>query len=77
MTEKEAIEKYNTKWWEKASSYEIVKFQLFEERCCMPFDSFQEAVEEVLGHPVWTHQFGSLESVNRFKEEFARLKEIE
>lgn len=57
MTKDEAFKKFETKWWEKAGAQEIVEFQLFEDRLCMPFDLFQAAVEKVLGRPVWTHEF--------------------
>ena len=69
MTEEEALAKYNSKWWESASYLEIVQFQLYEERLCMPFDIFQLAVEKVLGRPVWTHEFAN---ADRLKAQFER-----
>ena len=59
LTQEEAIKLYDTEWWKDASDYDIVKFQLFEDRLCMPFDLFHTSVEKVLGRPVWTHEFGS------------------
>ena len=56
MTQFEALDKYDTEWWLISTPREIVDFQLYEDRLCMPFDLFQEAVEELLG-PVFTHEF--------------------
>ena len=57
MTREEAIAKYETGWWKDSTDKEIVDFQLFESRLCMPFDRFHEAVGKVLGRPVFTHEF--------------------
>lgn len=46
-------------WYKDKTPEEIVSFQLFEKRLCMPFDQFQAAVESALGRPVWTHEFAS------------------
>ena len=37
---------------------QIARFQLFQKRLCMPFPRFHKAMEEALGRPVWTHEFG-------------------
>ena len=57
LTEKEAIQKFNSNWWKGKTAKEIVDFQLYEERLCCPFDIFHRAMEEVLGRPVYTHEF--------------------
>lgn len=57
MTKEEAKAKYDSKFWEHLTATEIVDFQLFEERLCMPFEVFHKAVENVLGRPVWAHEF--------------------
>lgn len=61
-----AIALADTKWWETKSPHEIVRFQLFTNELCMPFDKFHEAVENVLNRPVWTHEFAS----DRLRQEF-------
>ncbi len=71
MTEQEAIAKGDTGWWKTATADEIVRFQLFEERLCMPFGDFHSAVEASLGHPVWTHEFAS---PGHLKDEFLAKK---
>jgi len=57
LTEEEAIALAKTEWWKSKTAEEIVKFQLFQKRLCMDFGDFHEAVEKVLGRPVWTHEF--------------------
>lgn len=59
MTRDHAIELSATGWWKDKSARSICMFQLFEERMCMPFSEFHKAVEDALGRPVWTHEFGS------------------
>lgn len=53
-----AIELYNSNWWEGLSYREIAGVQLFTAELCCPFDIFHEAVEKSLGRPVFTHEFG-------------------
>jgi len=59
MTKEQAVALADSKFWEDMSYRERATFQLFEERLCMPFDIFHEAVEKTLGRPVWTHEFAS------------------
>ena len=58
MTEEEAVLKAESGWWKDSTSDEIVEFQLYEERLCMDFSAFHAAIEDVLGRPVFTHEFG-------------------
>lgn len=57
LTEQEAIAFFNSDEWKAWDHEQIVKLQLFQDRLCIPFDRFHEAVEAVLGRPVWTHEF--------------------
>ena len=57
MSKDEALALIKTEWWVGRTDDEIARWQLNEERLCMPFDLFQKAVEGVLGRPVWTHEF--------------------
>ena len=43
--------------WRKWDDETIVRFQLYQDRLCMDFSRFHEAVEKVLGRSVWTHEF--------------------
>lgn len=71
MTKQEAIEKGKSNWWKTKTAREIVEFQLYEPLLCMDFGDLHKAVEEVLGRPVWIHEFGS---AGRLKEEFEGIK---
>lgn len=57
MTTEEATAKAEILWYEGKSPQEIVDFQLYEDRLCMPLPLFQEAVEKALGRPVYTHEY--------------------
>ena len=61
MTKEEAVAKFDTEWWEAATNEQIVAFQLYESRLCVPFDRFHEAIEAVLERPVFTHEFADTE----------------
>jgi len=63
LTKEQAIAVYESGAWEIWTDEEIVKFQLFQERLCMPFTRFHRAIEKVLGRPVWTHEFAFLDSL--------------
>jgi hypothetical protein len=65
MTREQAIELAETGWWKDRKPEDIVSFQLFEEKLCMDFGDFQMAVEKVLGHPVWTHEFAYPDSLRK------------
>lgn len=57
MEKIEALRLYNSGWWEDKTAQEIVAFQLYESRLCLPFDVFHKSIEEALGRSVWTHEF--------------------
>jgi hypothetical protein len=52
-----AIALFETRWWESATDDEIVRVQLWTRELCMDFGRFHQAMEAVLGRPVWTHEF--------------------
>jgi hypothetical protein len=58
MTKESAIALAESKFWEGMTHRQIAEFQLCEEKLCMPFSVFHEAVEQTLGRPVYTHEFG-------------------
>lgn len=58
MTKEEAIKLFKSEFWKDLSYKEIAIFQLFEDRLCMPFGIFHEAIEKTLNRPVFTHEFG-------------------
>lgn len=67
MTREEAVKMADSQWYETQTAEEIVAFQLYEDRLCMPFDLFHKAVETVLARPVYTHEFAEVE---RLRKEF-------
>jgi hypothetical protein len=71
MTEKQAIKIANSEIWKDMTDEEIVKFQLFTDRLCMPFGEFHRAIETVLQRPVYTHEFAF---VDNLKKEFLKEK---
>ncbi len=64
-----AIALYDSGWWRGMPARKIVNVQLFIEELCMPFDEYHKAVEDALGRPVWTHEFGT-KGADRLKAEF-------
>ena len=67
LTQEQAIALADSGWWYGLPADSVVAFQLFEKRLCMDFSDFHAVVEESLGRPVWTHEFGS---AGRLQEEF-------
>ena len=68
LTEEQAIELGNSKFYEDMTYKERALFQTFQERLCMPFDIYHEAMEKTLGRPVFTHEFRS-SNINRIRKE--------
>ena len=58
MDKEQAIKLYESKFWEQMTEEQIAKFQLFENKLCIPFSVFHKAMEKTLGRSVWTHEFG-------------------
>ncbi len=52
LTREQALALYDSRFWESLAYVERARFQLSEERLCMPFEVFIEAVERVLGRSV-------------------------
>ena len=74
LTKEQAISFYENKLYENMSYRQIAEFQIEQDRLCMPFDIFHEAMEKTLGRPVFTHEFG----LNRegLKKELSGEKEL-
>lgn len=58
LTKEQAVEFYNSGIWKDWDDEQIVRFQLFQEKLCVDFSRFHEAIEKVLERPVFTHEFG-------------------
>lgn len=53
-----AIALHDAGWWKTKTAREIARFQMATEELCLPFEEFHKAMEEAIGRPVWTHEFG-------------------
>ncbi len=58
LTKEQAIAFCENKCYENMTSRQIAEFQMEQDRICMPFEVFHKAIEETLGRPVFTHEFG-------------------
>lgn len=65
FTQAEAVAFYESKEWENWTNESIVRLQLFQDRLCVPFDRFHEAITKVLGRSVWTHEFAFRDNLIR------------
>jgi hypothetical protein len=54
-----AIALAKTEWWKGLPARQIAKVGLLTQELCLPFDVLHGAVEEALGRPVWTQEFGT------------------
>ncbi len=73
MTKDQAIAKSRTEFWKDMNYRQIAEFQIMEDKLCMPFSIFHEAVEKTVGRSVFTHEFGL--NVEGIKEEIFRNTE--
>lgn len=58
LSTEQAIAFHDSGTWKAMSANERAVFQMQQDKLCMPFSEFHKAVEETLGRPVWTHEFG-------------------
>ena len=59
ITKEQSIKIFESGQWREWSHEQRAYFQIKQERLAMPFGEFQMAVQEVLGRPVWTHEFAA------------------
>lgn len=65
LTREQAVALHESKFWESQTYRQRAEFQLFEERLCMPFGVFHEAIEKTLGRPVFTHEFAFIDGLRK------------
>ena len=58
LTREQALAFAENKLWQGMNHRQIAEFQIEQDRLCMPFSVFHEAIEKALGRPVYTHEFG-------------------
>lgn len=66
----QAITLNDSNWWIHMAAKDVVKFQLFIGELSMPFDDLHTLTQEVLGRPIYTHEFGP---DGRLQQEFLDL----
>ena len=71
LTKEQALKIYNSGAWKTWSDEQIVRLQLYQDRLCVDFGRFHEAVEKVLGRGVWTHEFAFPQSL---RDEYEQKK---
>ena len=57
LTKEQAIAFHDNEQWKGMSFKQKATLQISQEKLCMPFDVFHEAVEKTIGRPVFTHEF--------------------
>ena len=57
LTTEQAIAMADSGVWKEWTAEQVVRFQLFQEKLCMDFSHFHKCMQDVLGRPVWTHEF--------------------
>ena len=58
LTEEQTIRFHDEKLWEPLTDEQRARFQIEQDRLCMPFSVFHKAIEVALGRSVYTHEFG-------------------
>lgn len=71
LTKQRAIAFAQSGDWKLWTDEQIVRFQLFQDKLCIDFGRFHEAIENVLGRHVWTHEFAD---IDRIKQEYLGTK---
>ena len=66
ITREEALSIAASREWETWTDKQVVDFQLYQERLAMDWGRFHQAMEAMLGRPVFTHEFAS----DTLKEEY-------
>jgi len=72
LTKEQAIAFSELGEWRKWTDEQIVRFQLFQDRLCIDFGRFQEAMNSVLDRDVFTHEFAYSDNL---KKEYLEAKE--
>lgn len=63
LTKEEAMDIFVSSAWNSWSYEYIAWFQLHQDRLCVPWVLFKQAIEDQLGRGVWTHEFAQPENL--------------
>jgi hypothetical protein len=69
LTLEQAILLSKTKFWERYTALEVVQFQLFEDRLCLPMDIYFKCLQVVFDRPFSSED---LEDVDLLRYEFSQ-----
>ena len=65
LTKEQAIAFCENKCYENMTYRQIAEFQIEQDKLCIPFNVFHEAIEKTLGRPVFTHEFAFREELRK------------
>lgn len=65
LTKEQAIAFGENKCYEDMTYRQIAEFQIEQDKLCMPFNVFHEAMEKTLGRPVFTHEFAFRDGIRK------------
>ena len=65
LTKEQAIAFGENKLYENMTYRQIAEFQMEQDKLCMPFGVFHEAMEKTLGRPVFLHEFAFREELRK------------
>lgn len=65
LTKEQAIAFAESKCYEDMTYRQIAEFQIEQDKLCMPFNVFHEAIEKTLGRPVFTHELALREELRK------------
>ena len=63
LTKEQAIKFAQSEVWKDMTDRQIVEFQLFQSKLCVPFGEFHRAISAVLNRDVYTHEFGDSDTL--------------
>lgn len=65
MSRQEALDYAASRRWEVLTPKELAVLQLRQDRLCVDFSAFHAGMTELLGRPVYTHEFADPDSLWR------------
>lgn len=71
FTKQQAIAIHDGGEWKDWTDEEIVKFQIYQNLLCVPWQVYRVAIETVLGRGVYTHEFANSKAL---QEEYEGLR---
>jgi hypothetical protein len=63
LTREQAVALYDSEAWRAWTPQELAAFQSEQDRLCVPFAEYQNAMSVALGRPVFTHEFADREAM--------------